>query len=132
MVARGDIQGGRQGRASLLLALSTAVGLMVLLVAVAAVATTGAAAPEDQRRVRLLREQIWMFHDSQAPPALPATLEALVATPEGELAYARPEDLRDAQGRPIVYEVRGGRGFVLRAAGPDGVLQTLDDVTWEE
>jgi hypothetical protein len=111
------------------LALATAVGLMVLL---AAVATTGRGAPEDQRRVRLLREQIWMFHDSQTPPALPASLQALVATPEDELAYARPGDLRDARGLPIGYELRGEHSFVLRAAGPDGALGTPDDITWEE
>jgi hypothetical protein len=101
---------------------------------VAVQAMTLGAPPErhDALRLRQLRDQIWMFHDSQAPPALPARLEHLLQPPHGELPYARGNDLTDAQGRAIAYEPLDARRFRLRAPGPDGRLHSPDDLTWEE
>ncbi len=60
---------------------------------------------------------------------LPNSLEALtVAFSDGSPALLTPASVTDAWAHPLEYKKTGSK-YTLRSAGPDGVMNTEDDLT---
>ena len=63
---------------------------------------------------------------------LPTNLTVLGGNPPFGMPYVKPRDsLVDPWGKPYCYSVYSNR-YDLRSAGPDGRLQTRDDVIFRE
>jgi type II secretory pathway component PulK len=65
---------------------------------------------------------------------LPDALEELTVPVSGSAERLQPAELRDAWGRPFRYTRTVKPKFEVRSAGPDGKMDTMDDLTnpgWE-
>lgn len=80
--------------------------------------------------------RLYSLDHAGAIPDERSGLPALVTAPPNSRRWRGPyldELPKDAWGNPIAYEARGRQGsratFVLRSPGPDGALNTQDDIT---
>jgi hypothetical protein len=126
----------RPRRYLVLVALS--LGLHVLVIgALSSALLTGSwddPANKYETKVRLskISGQVLTYATLQTPPALPASLEDLVAPGNGLTSLLKASDTKDAWGQDIIYTKKGHRSYELRSPGADGQVGTEDDIVYEE